>query len=140
MQTQAREDFDDAKQLFKSRAFYECYILLEETDWTHLPEKAHEELESLKKQAFDQFCNEYFNLMYSNVGKENWEAVLEYGVVLLEHCPDYDRGAPAYFSVGKAYENTGDLENAAKYYELTMEKYPDSNDARYAKYRLSQLS
>ena len=140
LQTQADETFAEAKQLMTSRAFYECYILLAQTDWTYLSQSEKSELESLKTQSFNQFCNEYFNLMYSNVGSENWEAVLSYGLVLLEHCPDYDRGAPAYFSVGKAYENTGDLENAAKYYEITIEKYPDSNDARYAKYRLSQLA
>lgn len=113
--------------------------MLDEYDWSYLPGELKASLEEVRSSSFTAFCNEYYNLMYSNVLPENWDKVLEYGLILIKYCPDYERGAPVYFNIGKAYESKGDKVNAAKYYELTIEKYPDSNDARYATYRLSRL-
>lgn len=137
--TEASDRLAKAVQLLKDRAYHECYVSLAEYDWTYLPVEQNALLTETKDKAFTAFCNDYYNRMYASVSPENWDDVLLYGLELLKYCPDYERGAPVYFNVGKAYEEKGDKASAEKYYRLTMEKYPDSNDASYAQYKLSHL-
>lgn len=139
LKQEAIDRLAEAERLLTARAYHECYVLVVESDWAYLPQEQHARLEQVKSSSFAPFCNEYYNLMYSNVAPENWDEVLKYGLELLKYCPDYERGAPVYFNVGKAYEETGDKANAEKYYKLTIEKYPQSNDASYAQYKLSRL-
>ena len=140
LREEASQKLSEAKNLFAAKSYYECVELMNSFDWSHLDPSLTAEKNTLAGKALATFSNEYYNLMYSNVGKEDWNAVLKYALPLIKHNPEYERGAPVYFSAGKAYDFLGDKEKAEFYYRETMARYPGTNDAEYARYRLSLLT
>ncbi len=140
LRAEASQKLTELKSLYAAKSYRECVEQMNAFDWSHLDSSLTAEKNSLADRALASFSNEYYNLMYSNVGKEDWNAVLYYALPLIEYNPEYERGAPVYFSAGKAYDFLGDKEKAEFYYRETMARYPGTNDAEYARYRLSLLT
>ncbi|GAB4380147.1 MAG: hypothetical protein Kow0042_30050 [Calditrichia bacterium] len=83
---------------------------------------------------------EYFNLAYQYMGKEEWsEAELNFQKVLDEY-PQGEYASKALFMVGFINANyLKNYEKARKYYTEFLNKYPDHDLADDAKYEINNL-
>ncbi|MBR5059466.1 MAG: hypothetical protein IKX06_01695 [Clostridia bacterium] len=128
-----------ARKYYDEKNYYDCFVLLSDADLTGLSPAEASEVSQMKNDSLALFSKEYYNLMYSYVGKEDWENVLKYALPIIQYNPDYENGGAVYFHAGKACELTGDADNARKYYQDTMSKYPGTPYEEYARYRLSLM-
>lgn len=138
---EARAYLIEMEKLLKQKDYYNVFININNYDWTNLPYASVSEKDRVLDEAREKFSKDYYNKMLDEgVAKENWKRVIEWGRPIADNNPDYERNDGVYFSLGKAYEFTGDNGNAKKYYELAIEKFPSSKYASYAQSRLSHIS
>ena len=128
----ARKHYDD-------KNYYDCCVLLSDVSPEGLAPEEAAEASRLKNSSLELFTKEYYNLMYSYVSKEDWENVLKYALPIIKYDPGYVNGGAVYFHAGKACELTGDTDNARKYYQETMARFPGTPYEEYARYRLSHM-
>lgn len=83
---------------------------------------------------------EYFDLGYENFNNEKYEEALANFKGILEHYPESEMASKAMFMAGYINANhLKNLEEAKKYYELFIEKYPQHELVDSAKYELETL-
>ncbi|MBP1587296.1 MAG: hypothetical protein ILO53_02715 [Clostridia bacterium] len=128
-----------AKAYFNDKNYYDCYVALYGRDLGGLSPQEASEAAKLSKDSLGLFSRDYYNLMYSSVGSEEWEKVLKYALPIIKYNPDYEQGGAVYFHAGKACELLGDAENARKYYQETMTRFAGTAYEEYARYRLSTM-
>jgi len=82
----------------------------------------------------------YFEEAYSQYNQEKYTEALESFKKILEYYPQGENAAKATFMIGYINaNNTKDLEEAKKYYELFINTYPDNDLVDDAKYELETL-
>ncbi len=83
---------------------------------------------------------EYFDLGYENYNNEQYEKALSEFKGLLENYPESEFASKAMFMVGFINANhLNNLEEAKKYYEMFIKKYPNHELVDSAKYELETL-
>ncbi len=133
------ENLAAVKALLKAGDYLKCCEMIAESDWSYLGDAEKTELNQMKATALDNLSRQYKTKMYEAVKNENWADVLKYAEVVIKYNPDYSEGAAVYFHAAKGAELTGDYAKAERYYNETMTRFPDSKDAKDAKYRLDKM-
>ena len=84
--------------------------------------------------------SEYFQMAYDQYNKEAYAEAIENFQNILDYYPQGENAPKAMFMIGFIYaNNTKDFEQAKKYYEMFIEKYPDHELADDAQYELKNL-
>ena len=85
---------------------------------------------------------EYFDLAYQHMGKEQWSEAEKNFQKIIDDYPNGTYGSKAIFMIGFLNANyIKNFDKAEKYYKNFLEKYPDhdlSDDARYELENLGQ--
>lgn len=83
---------------------------------------------------------EYFEQAYSQYNQEKYEEAIDNFKKIIEYYPQGENAPKATFMIGYIYaNNTKDLDEAKKYYQLFIEKYPNNDLADDAQYELETL-
>ncbi len=83
---------------------------------------------------------EYFDMGYENYNNEKYQEALTDFKGVLEQYPESELASKAMFMVGFISANhMNDLEQAKKYYEMFIKKYPQHELVDSAKYELETL-
>ena len=84
--------------------------------------------------------DEYYKLAHDQYNAEKYEEAIENFVSLIENYPKGANTPNTIFMIGFIYANhLKDFENAKKYYNLFLEKYPEHELVSSAKYELETL-
>jgi outer membrane protein assembly factor BamD (BamD/ComL family) len=83
---------------------------------------------------------EYFQEAYGQYNQEKYVEAIQNFKKIIEYYPDGENAPKATFMIGYINaNNTKNLDEAKKYYEMFIEKYPKNDLADDAKYELETL-
>ena len=83
---------------------------------------------------------EYLRVATDHFNKEEYEKAIENYKAILNHYPDGTKAANATFMIAYTYANhVKQFDEAKKYYNLFLEKYPEHELASSAKYELEVM-
>ena len=139
LRAEQKEKLAAAKALYNAGDYVKCYETIISSDWSYLEGSDKTDLSELKGLSLDNLSRQGKTKMYEAVKTENWADVLKYAEIVITYNPDYSEGSAIYFHAAKGAELTGDYAKAERYYNETMTRFPDSKDAKDAKYRLDRM-
>lgn len=134
-----KEKITKAKELINERKYVDAAQILYSVASTQLDETLKMELEELKQSVYPS-ANE---LLYSegtrlyNEG-QLIEANIKFETILL-YGPDERLTRKSLYSIGCIYEQSGDLENAKKYFKKVIEDSSGTKEAREAQRKLEKI-
>jgi TolA-binding protein len=83
---------------------------------------------------------EYFQVAYDQYNKEQYDQAIENFKNVVKYYPEGENTPKAIFMIGYIYaNNVNNLEEAKKYYETFLAKYPNDDLADDAQYELQTL-
>lgn len=92
--------------------------------------------QELKSKTFEQASAEFYNQGHEAYTSYKYDEAIE----LFEKAIGANKdNVDAMYFMGRAYENKGDKEKAAEYYNMIVENYPDSERTNKAKQMLRNL-
>ncbi len=118
-------------------AYNACYKLFKEGQYVKAREEFLKFLKQYPKTAYSD--NAQFWIGETYYVEEKYErAIVEYEKVVKDH-PSGDKVPYALLKQGMAFQKLGDKASAKIVYQQIIKKYPQTNQARVAKAKLSEL-
>jgi tetratricopeptide (TPR) repeat protein len=111
--------------------------LVEEVDMASMSDSFQRLYQSMNAAIGPDLSEEYYEVGYQQYYTGRYEEAVE----TLSKAVKYDAAnADALYHLGEAYRSSGDTANAITTYDKVIELFPDTENARLAKYRKDNLN
>ncbi len=126
------------KQCIKHYNFKQYYNVVEiyhTLNMDYISEEERVFLKGIYDISLESFTRQNYNACFALSSQGKYSEVLDLLLPIQKYNPDYKNSAAVLFYIAKAYEDMKDNTKAKEYYNLVVDKYPNTEYANWASYR-----
>lgn len=126
----------DCFRNYNFRQYYAVVEIYHTIKMEYVPEAQKSQLNQIYNTSLRTFSRQNYDIHFSYTNEKRYEEVLELLLPILKYNPNFENTAAVCFYVGKAYEELKNTTKAKEYYNIVIDKYPGTDYANWAAYRL----
>lgn len=121
---------------YNFKQYYEVVELYHTIKMDYVPEEQKANLNKIYNQSLESFSNQNYSSSFSLTNQKKYEEVIELLLPILKYNPNFKNTDAVVFYIGKSYEEIKNYTKAKEYYNIVIDKYPGTDYANWAAYRL----
>jgi tetratricopeptide (TPR) repeat protein len=131
---------NDARANYYNKNYYNAVIDISQLDMSKVPSEYIDEINNINEDSLNKFTDTNYNNTFALEEAGNYSEIINLLLPVYQLNPGTARMPGILFYLGKAYENTGDKNNALKYYMECCDKFPGTDYSGWSSYRIKVIN